>query len=134
MRVLVTGAAGFIGSHLAERLLAEGHDVLGLDAFDSFLYDAARKEANAARLRGRPGFSLVRGDILDGPLLCELARGADLVVHLAALAGVRPSLAEPARYVRTNVEGTVQVLEACRQAGVRRLVFASSSSVYGARS
>jgi UDP-glucuronate 4-epimerase len=133
MKVLLTGAAGFIGSHLAERLLAEGHAVVGLDSFDSFLYDAETKERNAALLEGRKGFRLVRGDILDGPLVGQLARGVDLVVHLAALAGVRPSIAEPPRYARTNVEGTLQVLEACRAAGVQRLVFASSSSVYGAR-
>jgi len=133
MKILLTGVAGFIGSHLAERLLAEGHEVVGLDSFDSYLYDAGTKERNAALLAGRRRFSLVRGDILDGPLLRDLTPGVDLVVHLAALAGVRPSIAEPARYVRTNVEGTVQVLEACRAGGIQRLVFASSSSVYGAR-
>jgi UDP-glucuronate 4-epimerase len=133
MKVLLTGAAGFIGSHLAERLLAEGHEVVGLDSFDSFLYDAETKERNAALLVGRPRFRLVRGDILDGRLLQALATDVDLVVHLAALAGVRPSIAEPLRYARTNVEGTLQVLETCRAVGIKRLVFASSSSVYGAR-
>ena len=133
MKILVTGVAGFIGSHLAERLLAEGHEVVGLDSFDAFLYDASTKRRNVAGLDGRPGFRLVRGDILHPRLVRELAAGVDVVAHLAALAGVRPSLTDPARYVRTNVEGTVQVLEACRSAGVRRLVFASSSSVYGAR-
>jgi UDP-glucuronate 4-epimerase len=133
MKALVTGAAGFIGSHVAERLLAEGHEVVGLDSFDSFLYDAETKERNAGLLADWPGLRLVRGNILDGRLLSELTPGVDVVVHLAALAGVRPSLADPARYVRTNVEGTIQVLEACRAAGIQRLVFASSSSVYGAR-
>lgn len=133
MKVLLTGTAGFIGSHLAERLLAEGHEVVGLDSFDSFLYDAETKERNAALLAGRPRFRLVRRDILDGGLLKRLAAGVDVVVHLAALAGVRPSIADPPRYVRTNVEGTINVLEACRAAGVKRLVFASSSSVYGVR-
>jgi UDP-glucuronate 4-epimerase len=133
MKMLLTGAAGFIGSHLAERLLHAGHDVVGLDSFDSFLYPAAAKERNAARLAGRRHFTLVRGDVCDGALVRRLAAGAEVVVHLAALAGVRPSLADPARYARTNVEGTLQVLEACRAAGVRRLVFASSSSVYGVR-
>ena len=132
-RVLVTGAAGFIGSHLAERLLAGGHEVIGLDAFDDYLYPAAVKERNASALADRPGFRLVRGDILDAPLVAELAQGCERVVHLAALAGVRPSIAEPARYARTNVEGTVNLLEACRGAGIQRFVFASSSSVYGAR-
>ena len=133
MKILITGAAGFIGSHLAERLLDDGHEVVGLDSFDAFLYDAETKRRNVAGLDGRPRFRLVQGDILHPRLMRELAEGADVVAHLAALAGVRPSLAEPTRYVRTNVEGTVQVLEACREAGVRRLVFASSSSVYGAR-
>ena len=133
MRVLLTGAAGFIGSHLAERLLADGHEVTGFDSFYSFLYDAATKERNVAALTGRPGFRLVRADLLDARLLRELCRGKDLVVHLAALAGVRPSIADPPRYARTNVEGTLNLFEACRSAGVHRVVFASSSSVYGAR-
>jgi UDP-glucuronate 4-epimerase len=133
MRVLVTGAAGFIGSHLCERLLVEGHEVIGLDSFDSFLYDAETKERNVAELGTRAGFRLVRGDILDGPLVADLARDVDLVVHLAALAGVRPSIADPPRYARVNLEGTTNVLEACRAARVHRMVFASSSSVYGAR-
>lgn len=132
-RILLTGAAGFIGSHLAERLVAGGHEVIGLDAFDAFLYPAAVKERNVAGLADRPGFRLMRGDLLDAALCAELAAGCDRVVHLAALAGVRPSIAEPARYARTNVEGTVNLLEACRAAGVRRFAFASSSSVYGAR-
>ena len=133
MKVLLTGVAGFIGSHLAEHLLAQGDEVLGLDSFDSYLYPAAVKERNAERLLGRARFELVRGDLGHAALLRELAQGVDVVAHLAALAGVRPSLAEPARYARTNVEGTLNVLEACRAAGVQRLVFASSSSVYGAR-
>jgi UDP-glucuronate 4-epimerase len=132
-RILLTGAAGFIGSHLAERLLAGGHEVIGLDSFDGFLYPAAIKERNVAAFAEHPGFRLVRGDLLDARLCAELARGCDRVVHLAALAGVRPSIAEPARYARTNVEGTVNLLEACRIAGVARFAFASSSSVYGAR-
>jgi UDP-glucuronate 4-epimerase len=133
MKVLLTGVAGFIGSHLAEHLLAQGDEVLGLDSFDSYLYPAAVKEGNAERLLGRARFELVRGDLGHAALLRELAQGVDVVAHLAALAGVRPSIAEPARYARTNVEGTLNVLEACRAAGVQRLVFASSSSVYGAR-
>jgi UDP-glucuronate 4-epimerase len=132
-RILLTGAAGFIGSHLAERLLAEGDEVTGLDAFDTTLYDVATKERNLENLREHPRFRLHRGDICEPGLVAELARGHDLVVHLAALAGVRPSLLAPLRYARTNVEGTVHVLEACRAAGIARVVFASSSSVYGAR-
>jgi UDP-glucuronate 4-epimerase len=132
-RILVTGAAGFIGSQLSERLIAAGDEVTGLDAFDTTLYDAATKERNLRQLSAAPGFRLVRGDILDAALVEGLVKGHDLVVHLAALAGVRPSLRQPARYQRVNVEGTANVLEACRAAGVSRVVFASSSSVYGAR-
>src|SRR5262245_46592212 len=124
MKVLLTGAAGFIGSHLAERLLAAGHEVVGYDAFDGFLYDVATKERNAAALAGRPGFRMVRADLLDVAALREAMRGCSLVVHLAALAGVRPSIADPPRYARTNVEGTMNVLEACRAHGIRRHVFA----------
>jgi len=133
VKILVTGAAGFIGSHLAERLLGDDHEVIGYDSFSSFLYDAATKERNVAPLAGRKGWRLERADLLDPKRLVELTKGCDLVVHLAALAGVRPSIAEPALYARTNVEGTVNVLEACRANGIQRLVFASSSSVYGAR-
>lgn len=133
MKILLTGAAGFIGSHLAERALSEGHEVVGYDAFDSFLYDAATKERNAALLTARKGFTLVRADLLDVPTLRAAMAGCDLVVHLAALAGVRPSIQEPPRYMRTNVEGSVNILEACKAHGIKRCVIASSSSVYGAR-
>ncbi|RMH43294.1 MAG: NAD-dependent epimerase/dehydratase family protein [Deltaproteobacteria bacterium] len=136
MRVLVTGAAGFIGSHTCERLVARGHDVVGLDRFDDFLYPAAPKRANADDLRAAlPGdrFRLVEGDICDGELVARLVGDVDAVCHLAALAGVRPSLRDPRRYVRVNLEGTLSVFEACRAAGVRRVAFASSSSVYGKR-
>ncbi len=132
--VLVTGAAGFIGSSLCDALRARGDEVTGLDNFDPY-YDRALKEANLAALRRDPGFTLVEGDLLDRAALdAALARGARKVVHLAALAGVRPSLAEPLRYLRVNVEGTANLLEACLRAGVEELVCASSSSVYGARS
>ncbi len=133
MKILVTGAAGFIGSHLAERLCDEGDEVVGLDGFDTFLYDAATKERNVARLVERASFRLVRGRLEDRALVAELCRGQDLIVHLAALAGVRPSLEDAPRYARVNVEGTLNELEGCRAAGVTRLVFASSSSVYGVR-
>jgi UDP-glucuronate 4-epimerase len=133
MRFLVTGAAGFIGSHLSERLLAAGHEVTGLDSFDSFLYDAATKERNAALLAPHARFTLVRGDLVDRPLMEAVARDRDVIVHLAALAGVRPSIQDPPRYARTNLEGTLNLLEGARAAGVNRFVFASSSSVYGAR-
>ncbi len=133
MRILVTGAAGFIGSSVSEALVARGDEVIGLDNFDRF-YDRAIKERNLAGLRAGPRFQLHEGELLDGELLARLTDGVDAVVHLAALAGVRPSIAEPARYMRVNVEGTTVLLEACRRRGIGRLAVASSSSVYGARS
>ena len=129
MNVLVTGAAGFIGSNLAERLRQRGDTVVGLDNFDPF-YPRATKERNLAGLRGDAGFRLVEGDLRDPADVAAAVRGVDAVVHLAALAGVRPSLLDPARFFDVNVMGTLQLLEACRgQLG--RVVFASSSSVYG---
>jgi UDP-glucuronate 4-epimerase len=132
MRIVVTGAAGFIGSHLSERLCARGDEVVGFDNFDPF-YPRATKEQNLARLRGEERFAFVEGDLRDAAALGRAFGGApvDVVVHLAALAGVRPSLAEPARYADVNLVGTQRVLDAARAAGARRLVFASSSSVYG---
>ena len=132
MRVLLTGAAGFIGSHLAERLCARGDQVLGFDNFDEF-YPRAVKERNLATLLARDNFALVEGDItsVDDLARAFTAGKPDIVVHLAALAGVRPSIVNPARYGEVNVMGTLRVLDACARAGVGRLVFASSSSVYG---
>jgi UDP-glucuronate 4-epimerase len=133
VRILVTGGAGFIGSHVAERLLARGDVVVGLDSFDETLYSAAEKRRNLPVARS--SFQLVEADLLDpGALDRAFETPPDAVVHLAALAGVRPSLREPARYMRVNVEGTAGLLERCRNHGVRRFVFASSSSVYGIRS
>ena len=132
MLILLTGAAGFIGSHLAERLCARGDEVVGFDNFDAF-YPRAVKERNLAALRREARFSLTEGDVRD-PAALERAFGGrrpDVVVHLAALAGVRPSLAEPARYADVNVTGTQRVVDAARAHDVPRLVFASSSSVYG---
>ncbi|MFW6150916.1 MAG: NAD-dependent epimerase/dehydratase family protein [Chloroflexota bacterium] len=134
--VLVTGGAGFIGSHLCERLLDEGYRVLCLDNFcDS--YDPGEKERNISVALRRSGFNLVRGDILDVELLGKLFCGRskpDAVVHLAALAGVLPSLNKAAAYVRVDVEGTVNLLEMAVRHGVKQFIFASSSSVYGVRS
>ena len=136
MKVLVTGVAGFIGSHVCEALLARDHEVVGLDGFDGFLYPSRVKHDTASTvLAPLPAtrFRLVEATLDERDVIAELMADADVVVHLAALAGVRPSLAEPLRYLRTNVEGTGIVLEAMRKEGCRRLVFASSSSVYGAR-
>ncbi len=130
MRVLVTGAAGFIGSHVCGRLLARGDHVVGLDLFDDF-YDPARKRRSVAALAA-DRFRLVEGDIRDpAAVAAAFGEAVDVVVHLAARAGVRPSIANPALYASVNVDGTVALLEACRARGVRRFVFASSSSVYG---
>ena len=138
MRVLVTGAAGFIGSHISDRLVAAGHQVIGIDSYDDYLYPAAIKRANAAHLVGRldrDELQLRELDICDAPAMVLAIADArpDVVCHLAALAGVRPSLREPLRYIRTNLHGTTALLESCRAAGVHRFVFASSSSVYGSR-
>ena len=132
MKVLVTGGAGFIGSHLVERLLAEGHRVVCLDNFDDF-YDPALKRRNLAAALKHPGFRLVEGDLRDEGGLEKLFAGEkfDLVAHLAARAGVRPSVENPALYVDVNLRGTVYLLEACEHHAVRRFIFASSSSVYG---
>ncbi len=134
MRILLTGIAGFIGSHLAARLLDRQHVVVGLDCFDETLYPAALHERNLATLGQPANLLFERGDLLETARIERLfaEHAFDVVVHLAALAGVRPSLREPARYQRVNVEGTTILLEAARKAGVRRFVFASSSSVYGA--
>jgi len=127
---LVTGGAGFIGSHLVERLLAEGWRVTVVDNFDPF-YDPAIKRRNLARCASE-GFRLVEADIRDaGTLASRLDGSYDVIVHLAARAGVRPSLKDPVGYYEVNVRGTQNLLELARQWGVRQFVFGSSSSVYG---
>jgi UDP-glucuronate 4-epimerase len=134
MRILLTGAAGFIGSTLAEALLQRGDEVTGLDSFDPY-YDPAQKRANLRSAEASPGFRLVEGDIRDRELVRSLMdERPDALVHLAARAGVRPSIAEPATYADVNVTGTAVLLEHAARAGVPRIVFASSSSVYGADS
>ena len=130
MRVLVTGLAGFLGSHVGEALVARGDEVVGLDNFDAF-YDRAVKERNLTQLRGSSHVRFMEGDIRDRAALAEAMKGVDVVVHLAAKAGVRPSLLDPAAYVSTNIQGTTAVLEAAREANIRSVVFAGSSSVYG---
>ncbi|HVR35877.1 MAG TPA: SDR family NAD(P)-dependent oxidoreductase [Methylomirabilota bacterium] len=136
MNCLVTGGAGFVGSHVCERLLAEGHAVWSLDDLNDF-YDPALKRANLDELRARGGrFTSVEADLTDAGAverLCGEAR-LDQIIHLAARAGVRPSLEQPALYQRVNVEGTVHLLEAARRNGVKKITIASSSSVYGVNS
>jgi UDP-glucuronate 4-epimerase len=129
-RFLVTGAAGFIGSHLIEALLSQGDEVVGVDNFDAF-YPRAMKERNLAEVGPQPGLSFWEHDILDVAAMRERLTPETVIVHLAGKAGVRPSLADPVGYARTNVTGTAAVLEAARQAGVSRIVYGSSSSVYG---
>ncbi len=129
-RVLITGVAGFLGSHLADTLLARGDDVVGIDNFDAF-YDRHTKEQNLASARTERRFRFVECDIHDAAGMRELLTPDTAVVHLAAKAGVRPSLADPAGYAHANVEGTAAVIMAMRSVGATRLVFASSSSVYG---
>lgn len=135
MRIIVTGAAGFIGSSIVDRLLDLGHDVVGLDNFDPF-YDRAIKERNLRKAMAHPAFELVEGDLLDGDLAQRLMGDpvCDVLLHLAALAGVHPSLQRPLDYERVNVRGTMVLLEAVREVGVGRVVLASSSSIYGVRS
>jgi UDP-glucuronate 4-epimerase len=132
MRVLLTGAAGFIGMHTAERLLARGDEVVGLDNLNDY-YDVTLKQARLARLEGRPGFRFVKLDVADRAGMDALfARERfDRVIHLAAQAGVRYSLTNPHAYIESNVVGFTHILEGCRHHGVRHLVYASSSSVYG---
>jgi UDP-glucuronate 4-epimerase len=128
---LVTGAAGFIGSHLCESLLHDGWRVLGVDCFDDF-YDPAAKHRNIAGFASHSRFELIKADIRDEDAMKEvLGRDVNMVVHLAARAGVRPSIERPLLYQDVNVRGTNVMLEAARQNGLKQFVFASSSSVYG---
>ncbi|HLW35916.1 MAG TPA: GDP-mannose 4,6-dehydratase [Chthoniobacterales bacterium] len=132
MKVLVTGGAGFIGSHLVERLLADGHDVVIIDDFNDY-YDPRIKRANVAAFAKAAAVQEI--DLRDGRGVATLFQNNekfDAIVHLAARAGVRPSIQQPQLYYDTNVAGTLHLLEGARSSGVERFVFASSSSVYGA--
>jgi UDP-glucuronate 4-epimerase len=136
VKFLVTGGAGFIGSHLCERLLREGHSVTAFDDLNNF-YDPAYKLRNLEELRALGGdFHFVKGDLTDAQAMEQVIAGGqfDQIIHLAARAGVRPSLEQPALYQRVNVEGTVNLLEAARRHGPRKVTIASSSSVYGVNS
>ena len=133
MTVIVTGAGGFIGSWLCERLLKAGHRVVGIDSFDPF-YPRDIKERNIAVARAHSHFSFVEADIRDRDLTDHI-RGitsqVSTIVHLAAKAGVRPSIESPRSYIETNVDGTAAILEVARALGIREFIFGSSSSVYG---
>jgi UDP-glucuronate 4-epimerase len=132
MTILVTGIAGFIGSHLGEKLISQGYDVIGLDNFDPF-YSREIKERNLEKLNNSNQFSFFEADIRDIQLLSDIFKNhkVDAVVHLAAKAGVRPSLLFPQEYFDVNVLGTLNILEVMRSYGVKKMIFASSSSVYG---
>jgi UDP-glucuronate 4-epimerase len=133
MKILVTGAAGFIGSHTAYRLLERGDTIVGLDNLNDY-YDVSLKDARLARLTGKPAFSFARLDLSDRAGVAALFEREqfDRVIHLAAQAGVRYSLKNPYAYVDSNLVGFTAILEGCRHSGVKHLTYASSSSVYGA--
>lgn len=133
MRILVTGAAGFIGYHVSTRLLDRGDEVIGVDNLNDY-YDPKLKEGRLARLEGREGFRFYRNDIADAEAIRRIfaAELPERVVNLAAQAGVRYSLINPQAYIDANIQGFLNILEGCRHNGVEHLVFASSSSVYGA--
>jgi len=125
MKTLVTGGAGFIGSHLCELLVAQGHEVLALDSLVS------GRLQNLKTIAGQPGMRFVRADICDSAAIAPCFKGVDWVFHLAGLADIVPSIEQPAQYFQTNVTGTLHVLEAARRFGAKRLVYAASSSSYG---
>jgi UDP-glucuronate 4-epimerase len=129
--IVVTGAAGFIGSHLVERLLERGDRVIGIDNFDPF-YPRALKEQNLASALAHDGYSFVEADCAEADQMrAALDRPIDAIVHLAARAGVRPSIADPLGYTRANIVATQVLLEVARERGINRFIFGSSSSVYG---
>lgn len=131
MRILVTGAAGFIGSHASERLLHDGHTVIGVDNFDDF-YEPQIKRQNIGNCLQNSDFQLVEADIRNGEAMDNaISQGVEVIVHLAAKAGVRPSIAAPLVCSDVNINGTMVLLELARERGIDKFVFASSSSVYG---
>jgi len=131
MKAVVTGAAGFIGSHLTERLLKDGWSVVGIDSFDEF-YDPQIKRRNIAQAQDSSCFQLIEADIRDKAAMEQaVSDDVDVIIHLAARAGVRPSIEQPALYADVNINGTVVMLEVARERQIKKFVFASSSSVYG---
>jgi len=131
MRALITGAAGFIGSHLCERLLADGWTVVGIDNFDDF-YDPQIKRRNISECLKNKNFQLIKADIRDDEAMGEIIGGdVQIIVHLAAMAGVRPSIAQPLLYADVNINGTMVLLELAKKYEVNKFIFGSSSSVYG---
>jgi len=132
MRIMVTGGAGFIGSHLVEKLLSAGYEVDILDNFNDF-YNPEIKRNNISKCESYTGYRLLEGDTRDRKFLSKIFgdQEYDLVIHLAALAGVRPSLQHPLQYSEVNIVGTQNILEECRRKGIKKFIFASSSSVYG---
>lgn len=131
MKILVTGAAGFIGSHLSEKLLQNGHQVTGFDNFDEF-YDPQIKERNIEKALANQNFRLKRADIRDtSEVNSTLDQSYDCIVHLAAKAGVRPSIKKPAEYADVNINGTLVLLQAAQKYNIKKFIFGSSSSVYG---
>lgn len=131
MKIMITGAAGFIGSHLCERLLGEGHSVIAVDNFDDF-YDPRIKRQNISGPLKNENYKLIEADIRDSEAMDEaIADGVEIIVHLAAKAGVRPSIAEPLLYADININGTALLLDLAKKHKVPKFIFASSSSVYG---
>ncbi len=135
MQILITGGAGFIGSHVVDRLLALGHRVIGLDDFNDY-YNPSFKRRNLVAASKNPRFRLIKGDVSNLAKLRKVFSDTkpDIIIHLAARAGVRPSVKDPFLYQRVNVEGTLNVLECARNSGVKKIIFGSTSSVYGINS
>ncbi len=130
--ILITGCAGFIGSHLTEKFLKNGHQVVGIDNFDPF-YDRSVKEQNMASFINNDDFRFLEVDLADSEVLLNCLKGIqiDAIVHLAGKAGVRPSIEDPQGYIRANIVATQNILVLMKEQGIRKLAFASSSSVYG---
>jgi UDP-glucuronate 4-epimerase len=128
--ILVTGCAGFIGSHVVEKLIAEGYSVVGIDNFDPF-YDRKIKEKNIAGFLKNSNFHFIEGDICEADTFKKIAQTIDSVIHLAAKVSVRPSMLNPEAYIRNNILGTNMVLNWMKESSIKKMVFASSSSIYG---